>query len=158
MIEITSALASAWSSARSAQRKQRSRYQDLASSAAEEMEKLRNQYEEKNAYLFRSAAEKTRLAYENARAQLASRQASLAARGLTGQSASVGEQQADVQRAAVLQHTQAQQELQTAAAQQEKEYKTAWQKLQEAVLAYRRAANKKSRFGSFADAIRSLFN
>lgn len=156
MIEIAPAFVSAWSSARSAQRKQQNRARDLAGQAEEEMAKLRREYEEKQAYLFRSAVEKTRQTYQNAQAQLAARQALWAAHGLTGESASVREQQADIQQASAQQHAQAQSELQASAAQNEQIYKSAWQKLWDALSSYRRAAHKKSRWGLAADAVRSL--
>lgn len=158
MIEIASNLASAWNSSWSTQKKQRRQLQHLADTAEEEAEKLRQQYEEKNAYLFRTAAEKTRLAYENARAQLAARQAKWAAQGLTGESASVADAASDIRRQTLSQQASAQAQLQTEAAQNEQEKKTAWQKLLAAASAYRREARKKSRWSALGKALGSLLN
>ena len=154
MIEIAKTLASMGS----ANRKQRKNYQQLADAAQEEAEKLKQQYEEKTAYLFRSASEKTRLAYENARAQLAAQQAKWAAHGLTAQSASVSQSKADITRLADQEQLQAQDQLQAAAAQNEKDKQTMWEKLWQAVASYRRASNKKSRFGSLGKTLRNLLN
>ena len=156
MIKIASTLASAW--ARTGQRTQRDNYAHLTAAAQEQAEKIRKQYEEKNAYLFRSAAETTRLAYENARAQLAARQAKWAANGLTDQSASVAEARLDLQHEADQQQAKAQAQLQTEAAQNEQEKNTAWQKLLAAMSAYRKATRKKNGWGSLKKAIGTLFN
>lgn len=155
MIKIASTLASAWGRMG---RTQRNENVYLTAQAQEQAEKIRKQYEEKNAYLFRSAAETTRLAYENARAQLAARQAKWAANGLTDQSASVAEARLDLQNAADRQQAKAQNQLQTEAAQNEQEKNTAWQKFLAAMSAYRKATRKKNGWGSLKKAISTLFN
>ncbi len=157
MIQITTNLASSWATAHSKNRTRQRKYASLVEKTEQDIEKLRDQYEQNTAYLFRSAAEKSRQAYENARAQLAAQQAQWATHGLTGQSATVAEKNMQVRLQQTQQEKQAQNTLQQAAAQEERNYKTAWQKLREALTFYRRASSKKSRWGSFGEAIGSLF-
>ncbi len=157
MIQITTNLASSWAAARSKQRAQQAKYTSLIQETQEEEKKLRAAYEQNTAYLFRSAAERTRQAYENARAQLAAQQAQWASHGLTGQSAAVADETAQTRLRVAQQEKQTQRTLQESAAQEEQNYKTAWQKLREALTLYRRAARKKSRWGSFGQAVASLF-
>ena len=156
MIQITTTLASSWAAERSKQRARREKYANLAEQTQEKEDQARAQYEENTSYLFRSSAEKTRLAYEQARAALAAQQAKWAAHGLTGQSATVAEQTAQTQANAQRQAAQEQQTLQTAAAQEEKNYHTLVQKLRAAASAYRRAARHNSRWGSFTQALSTL--
>ncbi len=158
MIQIATTLASSWAAARSKQRSQKEKYQTLAEQAQQAEQNARTRYENNTVYLFRSSAEKTRQAYENARAQLAARQAQWAAHGITGQSASAAEQTLHMQTDVHRQAAQEQQQLQVAAAQEEKNYQTVLQKLRAAASSYRRAARHKSRWGSFTEALRTLFN
>jgi len=131
---------------------------NLTAAAQEQAEKIRKQYEEKNAYLFRSAAEATRLAYENARSQLAARQATWAAHGLTEQSASVAEARLDLQHAADQQQAKEQSQLQAGAAQNEQEKNTAWQKFLATLSAYRKSAQHKNWWNPLEKAISTLLN
>ena len=109
MIEIGTGFLNALSAAKQARRTQKDRYQALMTQAEEQAQALREQYAQRTAYLFQTSAEKTRQAYDNARTQLASRQAKWAARGV-GASASA---------ATVAQQAQEQAQLGALSAQQQ---------------------------------------
>ncbi len=157
MIEIGTGILSALASVKQSQRKRKHTYATQIDEAGQQAQKLREEYAENTAYLFRTSAEKIRQSYQAARAELTRRQANLAARGITGDSASAQvvaqqtRQQADLGAAAT------QKQLQTQAALQERNTKTALQKLADAVAYYRRAAAKKNRFGSLGAAFATLF-
>lgn len=156
MIEIGTGFLNALSAAKQTRRTQKDRYHALMNQAEEQAQALREQYAQRTAYLFRTSAEKTRQAYDNARTQLAGRQAKWAARGITSASADTVAQQ--VKQQAQLSALSAQQQLQTQAAAQEKSTRSALQKLADAWAMYRRAAAKKGRLGSLGAAFSSLFN
>ncbi len=157
MIEIGTGFLKAWSSASQAQRSRKNQYRAWEQQAQEKLEDLRQTQQEKTAYLFRTTAERTRQAYENARAELARQQAAWAAHGLTLQSASADEAARNMQTQAALQAAKEQTALQTTAAAQEQEYDTKWQQLLQAMRQYRRAGNKKGRLGRLGNALASLF-
>lgn len=126
--------------------------------AQQQADALQQAYEEQMNYLFRSSIEKTQLAYENARKQLAALQAKRAANGVTEQSASsIDEKQtANLQQAQNQKQTQ--RDLQQTAAQQTNVFERKWKELREAAVRYRKQAQRKSGLGSLGRAIASLFN
>ncbi|MBP5430038.1 MAG: hypothetical protein J6Y25_04065 [Elusimicrobiaceae bacterium] len=157
MIEIGTGFLKAWSAAGQAQRARKNQYRAWEQQAQEKLESLQQAQQEKTAYLFRTTAEKTRQAYENARAELARQQAAWAAHGVTLESASADEAARTIQTQAALQAAKEQRALQTTAAAQEQEHNSKWQQLLEAMRQYRRAGNKKGRLGRLGNALASLF-
>ncbi len=157
MIQIGTGFLRALSANKQLGRTQKDHYTLLAQNAQDQVQALQAKQALQTAYLFRTSAEKNRQAYENARVQLASRQAKWAAHGMSAQGASV--------RTAVQQSTQQAQlaaadqqvRLQTQAAQTEKQTRTALQKLTQLLSSYRRAARKKGHMGSLGAAFTSLF-
>ena len=124
----------------------------------EAVAKLRREQAQQTAYLFRTASEKMRLLYENARAELASRQAKRAANGITdtSESAAVAAQQANQKNE--LAGGQVQADLQQRAARQEQETAAVLRNLAAQAAAYRRGAAKHGRIHSWGRALLSLFN
>lgn len=126
--------------------------------AQQQADALQQEYEEKMKYLFRTSAEKTQLAYENARKQLAVLQAKRAANGITDGSASAIDEKQTVN----LQQDKNQQQMQTAlqetVAQQTNIFERKWNALREAVTRYRKQSHRKNGLGSLGRAILSLFN
>ena len=123
--------------------------------AEQQANAVQQEYEEKMKYLFRSSAEKTQLAYENARKQLAALQATRAANGITDLSASA----IDEKQTSALQQVQNQQQtqavLQEAAAKQTTAFERAWNDLRDKIANYRRKAKYKSSLGSLGRALLS---
>ena len=157
MIEIGKNFLWAVTNARQAAQREREQNKLWAQQAQEQADALQQDYEQKMAYLFRSSAEKTALAYDNARRQLAALQAKRAANGLTGASASA----LDEKQTSALQQVQEQQRiqenLQTTAAQQDNLFQQQWRALRALVARYGRAAKRKGRLGSLGKAITALF-
>ncbi len=157
MIEIGKNFLSGLTRAQQGYRAQRQKYQLLAGQAAQQAEELRQAHEEKMNYLFRSSSEKLRDAYAQARAALAARQATRAAHGVSDSSSSVLEDKQTLQLTQNLQAHRTQQDLQTAAAQQEKTFKEKWAALWQAVKQYQGKSRKNGRWGSLGQAVTSLF-
>jgi len=126
--------------------------------AQQEADALQQAYEEKMKYLFRSSAERTQLAYENARKQLAMLQAKRAANGISDKSASAVDEKQTSQLQQAQNQQQMQQELQQTAAQQTSIFERKWNELRDAIAQYRKQANRKHRLGSLGRAFLSLFN
>ncbi len=158
MIEIGKNFLWGLANAKQATRQEKERNKQSALQAGQQADALQQAYEEKMNYLFRSSAEKTQLAYENARKQLAALQAKRAANGMSEQSASA----VDEKQLSALQQTQQQQKVQTdlqqTASQQTGIFERKWNTLREAISQYNKAAKKKHRLGSLGRAILSLFN
>lgn len=158
MIEIGKKFGWALVRAQQTSRTQKEKYNTLADDAQTQMQRLQQAYETQHAYLFRSTAEKVQQAQETARQALAQRQAARAAHGVSGTSASAAEDVQSAQLTRALQQAQAQTQLQTQGAVAQKNFRTRWQQLLQAVRNYRRSARKKSRLGSLGQAVVSLFN
>ena len=126
--------------------------------AQQQMDDLQQAYEEKMHYLFRSSAEKTQLAYENARNQLAALQAKRAANGVSNNSASAVDEKQVIALQQAQNQQQAQTALQQAAAQQTTIFERKWNELREAIAQYRKRANRKHHLGSLGQAFLSLFD
>lgn len=147
-----------WSLGRAKQQSQqeRSKYKSLAQQAQQEAQALQQDYEEKMNYLFRSSVERSQLAYENARKQVALLQARRAANGVTDRSASA----VDEKQTSTLQQAQAHQQIQAdltqRAVEQTNLFESKWKQLQEAFSSYYKRSKRKSRLGSFGRAIMSL--
>ena len=157
MIEIGKNFLSGLARVQQSYRTQKQKYQLLAGQAAQQAEDLRHTHEDKMNYLFRSSSEKLREAYAQARAALAARQATRAAHGISEASGSSVEDKQTVQLNQNLQARRAQQDLQNAAAQQEKTFKEKWAALWQAVKQYRVKSRKNGRWGSVGQAVTSLF-
>ena len=156
MIEIGKNFLFGFSSARQTGRAQKEKYRILADQTEEQARQLRQDYDEKTTYLFRSATEKMRLAQATAQEALAQRQARRAAHGINDLSASAAQDASTQQLAGVLEDSATQRELQTAAAQEENSFKKKWQALLNAAAAYRSSAHKSGRLGSLGRAFISL--
>ncbi len=158
MIEIGKNFWWGLSNAKQSARQEKEKNNLLATQAQQQAKALQQAYEEKMEYLFRSATERTQLALDNARKQLALLQAKRAANGVLADSATaVDEKQtADLQQ--TQQQKQVQQELQTRAAEENNVFERKWNELRQAVTRYRKQARSKGRLGSFGRAVLSLFN
>ncbi len=158
MIEIGRNFWWGLSNAKQSSRQEKEKNNLLATQAQQQAEALQQAYEEKMNYLFRSSTERTQLALENARKQLALLEAKRAANGLSSDSATAVDekQMATLQQAQ--QQKQVQHELQISAAEESNVFERKWNELRQAVLRYRKQARSKGRLGSFGRAVLSLFN
>lgn len=158
MIEIGKNFLWGLASAKQTVRQEKEKNKLGALQAEQQANALQQAYEEKMNYLFRSSVEKTQLAYQNARKQLAALQAKRAANGITDQSASV----IDETQTSALQQAQNQQQAQAAlqetATQQTTVFERAWNELRNKIADYRKKAKHKNRLGSLGRAIISLFD
>jgi hypothetical protein len=157
MIEIGKIFLWAVSNAKQIAHQKKEQHKLWAQQAQEQADALAQDYEQKMAYLFRSSAEKTALAYENARRQLAALQAKRAANGLTGESASALDEKQTTALQQAQEQQRMQQTLQVTAAQQNNLFQQQWRALRTLVARYSRAAKRKGRLGSFGKAITALF-
>ena len=155
MIEIGKNFLFGLASAKQTARTEKEKYKTQAGQADELVRKLQQDYEDATAYLFRSSAEKIRLANQQAREALARRQARRAAHGVSG--ASSVQDENITQDVTQLTASKEQTQLQHAAAQEENRFKTKWQDLLKTSAAYRIFARKSNARGSLAGAIGSLF-
>ncbi len=155
MIEIGKNFLWDLSRAKQAQHARKQQAQAAAAQATQDMREAAQQHAQQMAYLFRSAAEQTQLAYERAREQLATLQAKRAAQGL-GASSSVPQlHNAALQQA--LQETRTQQQLQTAAATQAANFRQKWKEFLSYLAKVRKQAKQKNRLGSVGQAFKNLF-
>lgn len=157
MIEIGKNFLFGLSTAKQTSRAQQEKYKLLADQTDALAQQLRQHYEEKTAYLFRSSTEKMRQIQQAAQAALAQRQARRAAHGVNDQSASAVQDATTTALAAALDTARTQAQLQSAGAQQENTFKAKWQALLQAAADYRRSSRKKGRLGSLGQAFSSLF-
>jgi len=157
MIEIGKNFLKAVAQASQTARQQKTQAKTLAQQAQEQADALQQAYEEKMEYLFRSSAEKTHLAYENARRQLAVLQAQRAAKSIAGDSASVVDEKQTAALQQSLAQQQTQQNLQNTAAQQTHIFEQQLSALRQAIKRFGKKAHQKHRLGSLGQAILSLF-
>ncbi len=156
MIEIGKNFLFGLSSAKQNSRVQKEKYRALADQTDELAQQLRQNYEEKTAYLFRTTAEKIRQAQATALSALSARQAQRAAHG-AGSSAAALQDASTTQLAKELATVAEQKELQRSGAEAENTFTRKWQALLQAAADYRRRARKNGRLGSLGQALRSLF-
>ena len=149
-----------WEIARTKQRTQQEKERNKLgiTQAQQQADALQQEYEEKMKYLFRTATEKTQLAYENARKQLAVLQAKRAANGVTNGSASVIDEKQLAKLQSLQQEQKTQTSLQQTASQETNIFERKWNELREAVARFRKQAHRKNGLGSLGRAIVSLFN
>lgn len=158
MIEIGKNFWWGLSNAKQNSRQEKEKNNLLATQAQQQAEALQQAYEEKMNYLFRSSTERTQLALENARKQLALLEAKRAANGLGANSATAVDEKQTANLQQARQQKQVQQELQTRAAEESNVFERKWNELRQAVSRYRKQARSKGRLGSFGRAVLSLFN
>ncbi len=156
MIEIGKNFLWGIAQAKQQSRQEKSKYKTLGDQARQEAQALQEAYEQQMAYLFRSSAERTKLAYENARKQLAVLRAKRAANGITDQSASAMDEKQLSQLQQVQTQQQTQADLATAAAQQTNIFERKWKELHSAMTRYYKQSHRKSRLGSLGRALVSL--
>ena len=158
MIQIGTGFLTALSAHKQLRQTQKDHYHTLTQKALDQVQALQENQARQTAYLFRTAAEKTRQAYENARVQLAGRQAKWAAHGIGADASSVSSAVQQSKQQAQLAAAAPQNQLQTQGVQVEKQTRTALQKLTQLLASYRRAVQQnKGRLGSWGAAFTSLF-
>ncbi|MBR5151335.1 MAG: hypothetical protein IKW71_00680 [Elusimicrobiaceae bacterium] len=157
MIEIGKNFFWGLSNARRSAQQEKNNYTQRALQTQQTAEALQAQYEEQLNYLFRSASEKTQLAYSNARAQLAATQAKRVAHGLAQESASARDEKQTALLQQAQMHQQTQDALQATASQKTRNFQEKWRELGRQIANYRKQAKRKGRLGSFGRAILSLF-
>ena len=158
MIEIGKNFWWGLASAKQSARQKKEQNNLLATQAQQQAEALQQAYEEKMSYLFRSSTERTQLALDNARQQLALLQAKRAAHGVGADSATAADEKQTLALQQAQQQKQAQQDLQARASEESNVFERKWTELRQAVSRYRKQARSKGRLGSFGRAVLSLFN
>ncbi len=155
MIEIGQNFLTGLAGAKKALRSQKQTSQVRSAQTLQQVQDAQQEYAEKMNYLFRSSAEKTQLAYERARAQLAALQAARAARGVLS---NTPEEQTSASLQQTLQEVRTQQQLQSQAAQQTRTFAQKWQELLAQVAKYRKQTKKRNLgLGSVGQAFVNLF-
>ena len=158
MIEIGKNFLWGISNAKQMARQEKEKNKQGALQAQQQADALQQEYEAKINYLFRTSAEKTKLAYENARKQLAVLQARRAANGVTDASASAIDEKQTTALQQAQNQKQAHASLQEEASQQTSIFERKWNQLRDAVAQYRKQAKRKNRLGSLGRAFLSLFS
>lgn len=157
MIEIGKKFFWGYQNAQQAALSQAQKYRSLATQSEAQARALQQQYQQQNAYLFRTAAEKMRQASQTALAALAQRQARRAANGVTDSSASAVEEEQQARLSGQVQNQAVQADLQTQGAAQEKTFAQKWQALLQTAHEARKASKRTGRWGSVGRALLSLF-
>ena len=157
MIQIGKNFLLGLSEAQQSNRARHYKYKELALDAQTQAQALQEKYRQRMAYLFRTSNEKMRLAYDNARKELAHYQALRAAHGITEDSASAAEQTQTAAHTQALEAQRMAEDVQNSGAKETNLFQDAWQKLLASAAAYRRKSKQKGSLGSLGQALVSLF-